>query len=129
MFAPGQRIISEEFGDITADVIESLMEMAEPWEPVIIEREQAQIAAAAGQTARDLSCGRLIAQIHPDSYNYWLHREGPGFWQDKGNMDKFLRDNPACRVNSRSPKIMVGYGGDRSGSRGGRWRCAVPCRS
>lgn len=131
MFAPGQRLVHPEFGDITADVIEELNAMARHDEPVILEREQAEIAAAAGTQARDLSCGRITAQIHPDVFDYWAQREGLGFWYDKGNTDHFLRDNPSCKVESKNPRLVVGYGtGMPSTSRRrGRWGCAVPCRS
>jgi len=101
------RIISEDFGDITTDVIEELVAMSRPAEPVIVEREQAEIARVAGNEARDLACGRLVARIHPDAYAYWEQREGEGFWKDKHELKNFLRDNPACRVNSRSRRLSI----------------------
>jgi hypothetical protein len=101
------RIISGEFGDITDEVVAALVELSRPDEPVIVEREQAEIAAVAGQAARDMKFGRLVAQLHPAVYDYWTRREGPGFWRGR-NLERFLRDNPACRVRSRgrrcSPK-------------------------
>jgi hypothetical protein len=104
---PDGRIISEHHGDITADVIEALTEMSRPAELVLVEREQAAIARIAGREARDLICGRQIAQINEDTYNYWLLREGPGFWKDKANLRKFLRDNPACRVISKPRRTSI----------------------
>jgi len=101
------RIISEQYGDITTDVLAALIEMSRPDEPVIVEREQAEIARIAGTEARDLACGRLIARIHPAAYSYWERREGKGFWKDKATVDKFLKDNPACRVDSKSRRAVI----------------------
>lgn len=101
MFAPGQRIVHPEFGDITADVIEELAALARPNDPVILEREQAEIAAASGTVMRDMSFGRVVGQVHEDVFDYWTQREGLGFWKDKANLNKFLADNPACKVTSK----------------------------
>lgn len=110
MFAPGQRIIDPTFGDITADVIEALHEMGRPEEPVILEREQAQIAAVAGTVAQDMAFGRTVAQIHGDVFDYWTAREGLGFWKDKANLRKFLSDNPACKVESKGTGVKIAPG-------------------
>lgn len=107
MFAPGQRIIHPEYGDITADVLEELVEMQRLREPVILEREQAEIAALAGTAAKDFACGRMVGQVHADVFDYWAQREGLGFWYDKKNVDRFMSDNPATRVISRSGRAMV----------------------
>jgi hypothetical protein len=77
---PGARIIHPEFGDMTADVIEELMELAKFQDPVILEREQALLAHASGQVARDLSCGRVVAEIHQEVYEEWVGKEGPDFF-------------------------------------------------
>jgi hypothetical protein len=114
VFAPGQRFVHPEFGDITADVIEALQEMARPNDPVIIEREQAEIAAAAGQVTKDLAFGRVVAQVHGDSFDYWTRREGLGFWKDKGNLKRFLADNPACVVKSEGRGVQVHAGARRT---------------
>jgi hypothetical protein len=105
MFAPGQRLVHEEFGDITADVIEALVEMGRPHDPVILEREQAEIAAAAGTVTRNLCFGHVVGQVHEDVFDYWTAREGLGFWKDKGNLRKFLADNPACRVEGKGEGV------------------------
>jgi hypothetical protein len=122
MFAPGQRIIHPTFGDVTADVIEELVAMGRPQDPVIIEREQAEIAAVAGQVATHMSCGRMVAQVHGDSFDYWTKREGLGFWKDKKNLAKFLRDNPGAKVHSISANPTVSFAGCKgvTGKRG-RW--------
>lgn len=107
---PGARIIHPEFGDMTADVIEELMAMAEFKNPVILEREQAQIAAASGQVARDMSCGRLVAEIHPEVYSEWLAKEGPDFFsKSKGGdgVEYLAKHFPATRVTSRSANTRV----------------------
>lgn len=105
-----QRIIHPEFGDITADVIEALQEMARPAEPVIIEREQAEIAAAAGTVSQDLCFGHHVAQIHEDVFDYWTKREGLGFWKDKANLRRFLADNPSCKVTSKGRGVKIAAG-------------------
>jgi len=110
MFAPGHRIIHPEFGDITADVIEELVAMGRPQEPVIIEREQAEIAATAGQVAKNMTCGHLVAQVHEDSFDYWTAREGLGFWKDRSNLKRFLADNPACKVKSQGEGVKIAPG-------------------
>ena len=91
---------------MTADVIEALREMSRPQDPVIIEREQAEIAAVAGTVARDLSFGRVVGQIHADAFDYWTAREGLGFWKDRGNLRRFLNDNPACKVESKGRGVL-----------------------
>jgi len=123
MLSTGNRIIHPEYGDVTDMVIEELMAMSRPKDPVILEREQAEIAAAAGQQAVDMCSGRMVAQIHADSFNYWTAREGEGFFRDKGNFKKFLADNPACKVTSKSarPKILIDGFKDAPPRRGGRW--------
>lgn len=108
--APGARIIHPEFGDCTADIIEELIAMAKLKEPVLLEREQAEIAAASGQVARDMSCGRLVAEIHPEVFDDWVAKEGPDFFSKaKGGdgIEYLAKHFPATRVNSRSAHIRV----------------------
>lgn len=106
-FEKGHRIIHPEFGDITDDVIAELDEIAGEKDKVVLEREQAEIAMRAGTVARDMKFGRMVAQIHPEVYAYWERREGAGFWFDKKNVEKFLRDNPSCKVDSKSGRTVV----------------------
>lgn len=56
--------------------------------------------------------GEMKAQIPATAYHYWGQREGYQVWQDKKFMRKYLQDNPDVRVNTKSDKIQVGYGGD-----------------
>jgi hypothetical protein len=107
---PGARIIHPEFGDVTADVIEELMLLADLQNPVILEREQAEMAAASGQVARDLSCGRVVAEIHQEVYEEWALKEGPDFFSKaKGGdgVEYLAKHFPATKVVSRSPNIKV----------------------
>jgi|GEM_PF-2950140 len=136
---PGQRIIHPEFGDCTADIIEALIENARLKDPVILEQRQAAIAAASGAMARDLSFGRLIAEIDEDVVEAWEAKEGKEFFTRKGDGVAYLAKHfPATRVDSRSPHTKVHV--NRSASvpvvsaarnpyagRRGRWGCAVPC--
>lgn len=110
MFAPGQRMIDPEFGDITADVIEALVEMGRPHEPVILEREQAEIARIAGQTATTMSFGHQVAQIHEDVFDHWVEREGVKVWNDKSFLRRFLADNPSCKVVAKGTGVKIHAG-------------------
>jgi len=106
----GARIIHPEFGDCTADIIEELMNLAELENPVILERKQAEIAARSGQLARDLSCGRLVAEIESSVYEEWCIKEGPAFFSKKAGGDgiEYLAKHfPATRVKSVSPHVKV----------------------
>jgi hypothetical protein len=107
---PGTRYIHPEFGDVTADIIAELYEMADLKNPVILEREQAQIAAASGQIARDLSCGRVVAEFLPEVYEEWVRKEGPAFFSKKKGGDgiEYLAKHfPATRVKSMSPNVAL----------------------
>jgi hypothetical protein len=107
---PGGRIIHPEFGDMTADIIEELLEMAQFKNPVILEREQAEIAAASGAVARDLSFGRVVAEIHPEAYAEWVAKEGPEFFSKKHGGDgvEYLAKHfPATCVKSVSPHVKL----------------------
>lgn len=107
---PGARIIHPEFGDVTADVIEELIGMADLQNPVILEREQAAIAAKSGQVARDLACGRLVAEIHQEVYEEWVQKEGPDFFSKaKGGdgVEYLAKHFPATRVKSVSPHTKI----------------------
>jgi hypothetical protein len=108
--SPGTRYIHPEFGDVTADIIEELLEMAELQNPVILEREQASMAAASGQVARDLCCGRLVAEVHQEVWEEWVAKEGPDFFSKKKGGDgiEYLAKHfPATRVKSVSPHTKV----------------------
>jgi hypothetical protein len=137
---PGQRIVHPEFGDMTADIIEALLEEAKLDDPVILEARQAKIAAASGAMARDLSCGRVIAEFDEDVFQAWEQKEGRDFFTKKGDGVKYLNKHfPSTRVESRSPHVKVHV--NRSApapvtsaaprysytGRRGRWGCAVPC--
>ncbi len=124
---PGQRIIHPEFGDVTADIIEELLEQARLKDPVILEREQAEIAAASGCLARDLSCGRLVAEIHEDVYDAWTAKEGQQFFTKGDGVEYLAKHFPATRVvsKSRQPKILVDGFRKTAPSRGGRWHRAA----
>lgn len=101
---------------MTADVIEALMEEARLEDPVILEREQAEIAARSGQIAKHLTCGRLVAEIHPDVYAAWEHQRGKEFFSKKAGgdgIDYLLKHFPACRVKSEAANPMLLVNGFR----------------
>jgi hypothetical protein len=107
---PGGRFIHPEFGDCTTEIIEELLDLADLQNPVILEREQAQIAAASGQVARDLVCGRLVAEVHQEVWEEWTQKEGPEFFSKKHGGDgiEYLAKHfPATRVKSVSPHTKV----------------------
>lgn len=122
-----QHFLNPETGeDITADVIAELEAMAPARSLEILEARQAQIAARNGGEARTLPFGRVVAQIEEDAFDYWTRREGVGFWYDKTERAAFLRDNPACRVRSTSPRLTVqGVAIPRGISRPGKGRWAA----
>lgn len=107
---PGLRIIHPEFGDCTAEVIEELLEQADLQNPVILEQEQARMAAASGQVARDLCCGRVVAEIHSEVYDEWIAKEGKHFFSKKhggDGLEYLAKHFPATRVKSVSPHTRL----------------------
>lgn len=122
--SPGSRIIHPEHGDCTAEVIEALLEEARFNEPVILEREQAKIAAASGQVARDLSFGRVVAEFEPEVFHAWTAKEGPDFFSKaKGGdgVEYLTKHFPSTRVVSKSPHIRVHVKRSPVTGRRGRW--------
>ncbi|MDR1279691.1 MAG: hypothetical protein LBK99_02565 [Opitutaceae bacterium] len=108
--------------DITSEVIAELEAMAPARSLEILEARQARIAAGNGGEARSLPFGRVVAQIEEDAFDYWTMREGVGFWYDRHERNAFLRDNPACRVTSKSPHLVVRVPRGMSRPGKGRWR-------
>lgn len=54
--------------------------------------------------------GQLTARIPATAYHFWGQKLGYECWNDKTFMREFLRDNEACKVNSRGTKdIHVGW--------------------
>ena len=120
----GGRIIHPELGDCTAEVIEELLEMARLKDPVILEREQAEIAQASGAVARDMCCGRLVAEIHPEVYAEWEAKMGPDFFNKKkggDGLEYLMKHFPACRVESKSAKVAMHVKRSPVTGRRGRW--------
>lgn len=123
--SPGARIIHPEHGDCTAEVIEALLDEARLNEPIILEQEQARIAAASGQLARDLSFGRVVAEIEAEAFHAWTAKEGPDFFSKARGGDgvEYLAKHfPATRVVSKSPHIRVHVKRSPVTGRRGRWR-------
>ncbi len=42
--------------------------------------------------------GQLVARIDPKIYMRWKQAEGPKFWKQKGELKRFLKDNPQCSI-------------------------------
>ena len=63
-------------------------------------------------------------QIRPEFYHHWGQRLGYECWEDEQFVREFLRDNPECRVRSRTGRIMVGYApsGKRFHKNYGTWK-------
>lgn len=76
----------------------------------VAERVQ-RLAASAGGERRTLPNGEVKMMIHPTFYHHWGQRLGYECWEDEQFVREILRDNPECRVKSRSRKIQVGYQG------------------
>lgn len=51
--------------------------------------------------------GQLSARFNLDSYHYWGQRLGYACWRDKGFVEKYMRDNPECRVNSKAENTTL----------------------
>lgn len=58
-----------------------------------------RIAAAAAKIEHRASefCTEDFIATGPESYWYWVQREGHEFWADKTNRKQYLRDNPHAR--------------------------------
>ena len=76
MFAPGQRFYHPDGTEITDLVLEALREMSRPNEPVILEREQAEMARMSGNLAREFMGGHSVAMIHEDVFDQWVRQRG-----------------------------------------------------
>lgn len=50
--------------------------------------------------------------IRPEFYHYWGQRLGYECWDDEKFVAEFLRDNPECRVENETGRIMVGGRGE-----------------
>lgn len=82
-------------------------------------RIQRRLAMERKQVSR-WNSGGFHATVMPDgtqvqfriprfSYMYWARRLGDECWQDAGFIREFLRDNPECRVNSKSTRLLSGW--------------------
>jgi len=96
---PAPRIIHPEYGDITDDVKAALLELARPADPVILAREQAEMAATAGNLAREFAGGHVIAQFHPDVFDTWVRQRGIEEFTKSNELIKYLaRHHPATAM-------------------------------
>jgi hypothetical protein len=79
------------------------------------ERQQIEAAARNGER-RLLDFGEVKMQVHPAFYWFWANRLGRDCWKDAQFVKEFLRDNPACRIRSRSETTTVvnAWGPDRN---------------
>ncbi|MAK37777.1 MAG: hypothetical protein CMC15_16575 [Flavobacteriaceae bacterium] len=57
--------------------------------------------------------GQHKARIDPTSFHHWGKRLGYDCWNDRQFIKEYLRDNPESRVNAKSSKVQVGYGGNK----------------
>ena len=75
------------------------------------KKKQEASAAATGRRKFFADQGEVQFQIRPEYFHHWGQRLGYECWNDPQFVREFLRDNPECRVDSRSTKIQSGYGG------------------
>ena len=66
-------------------------------------------AAQVNGRRRMMKHGEVKFQIHPKFFHYWGQRLGYECWEDPQFVHEFLRDNPECRVQNESTKIMSGW--------------------
>ncbi len=81
-------------------------------EAALAQGRQARIAAANARLehAHIEGMGQHVASIDAFSYNDWERRH-PGITKQKDWLHSLLRDNPACRVESKSAKTQVSLAG------------------
>ncbi len=84
------------------------------------ENLQVKAAAATGRRRFFGDQGEVAFQIRPEFFHYWGQRLGYEAWKDPQFVKEFLRDNPQCRVDSRSEKIQTGHGGSSRATGRGR---------
>ena len=84
------------------------------------ENLQVKAAAATGRRRFFGDQGEVAFQIRPEFFHYWGQRLGYEAWKDPQFVKEFLRDNPQCRVDSRSEKIQSGHGGNSRATGRGR---------
>lgn len=72
------------------------------------EAQKKAMAALNQQLHRHVDgLGQLSARIPADSYHYWGQRLGYSCWKDDDFVQKFFRDNPECRVNSKAENTTL----------------------
>lgn len=88
----------------------------------LVKAKKKQVASAAANGKRKFfgDQGEVQFQIRPEYFHHWGQRLGYECWDDPQFVREFLRDNPECRVDSRSPKIQSGYGGGSRATGSGR---------
>ena len=107
------------FDDETArEVAAELIEMSRPQDPVILEREQAQIAATSGMLAREFLGGHSVAQMHEDVADYWIKRLGMKGFLEEG-VPYLAKHHPTTAMKYQPAKTTVRVQGRR-----GRWGLA-----
>ena len=104
------RVLSEDYGDITADVVREMaaLRMEEfDREAAQADARQAALWQSTQGEGRVAKFGALKAQIDPFVFAHWEQRYGHGFFGEKGNLEWFLKKCPAARVKSRSDRLTV----------------------
>lgn len=78
----------------------------------LVAGRQARIAQANArlESAHIEGIGQHVASIDLQAWTDWERRH-PGITGQKDWLDSLLRDNPECRVNSRSAKTRVSFAG------------------
>lgn len=66
----------------------------------------AETAAKIEHIASNLCTEDFIA-TGPESYWYWVQREGHHFWADKTNRKQYLRDNPHARRKVVTGRTLI----------------------
>tara|TARA_Y100000593_G_scaffold33336_1_gene65582 strand:- start:6593 stop:6946 length:354 start_codon:yes stop_codon:yes gene_type:complete len=99
-------IVLPGYGDLTKAVID---EFRTGWNMQAAKAavEQKRIAQAQIERRHIDGVGRLRMQVSPTAYHYWGRRLGYDCWRDKKFLAEFERDNPGCRVKSRSEKTTI----------------------
>jgi hypothetical protein len=113
--------------DIMADVMEELTALSRPKDAVILEREQAEIAATAGQLAREFMGGHKIAQIHPEVFDTWVRQRGIEFFTKHDGVEYLARHFPSTVTKYQPARLKLHVHRSPVQGRRGRWASPVPC--
>src|SRR4029077_10063260 len=100
--ARGERFV-KDFCDSLLDEVR-----AEETKAFVNQRKIAAATRRIDQAFVD-GIGECHMRVDLTAFWHWIIRYGRNIWNDPDFVRQYKRDNPEVRVETRSPKIMVGY--------------------